>query len=173
MNGMARHTPRPIGLTQDWISPRALIECVGPFDLDPCMSLTQPWPTAARGFTVKDDGLHREWGGVVWMNPPYDRRVIAQWMDRLASHGQGMALIFARTETSWFQAHVWRRASAIYFLAGRLYFYTPQGVRATFNAGAPSCLVAYGYGCSERLRTLERVPRGWPGVFVPLLREAA
>lgn len=102
------------------------------------------------------------------MNPPYDRRVINRWMDKLATHGMGIALVFARTETAWFHDQVWKRANAVFFFEGRLDFYTPQGLRANFNCGAPSCLAAYGYGCTERLRLLERAPRGWPGKFVEL-----
>src|SRR4051812_4389696 len=79
-------------------------------------------------------------GGVVWMNPPYDRRVINRWMDKLATHGMGIALVFARTETAWFHDQVWKRASSVFFFEGRLDFYTPQGIRANFNCGAPSCL---------------------------------
>lgn len=169
--GMGTHQ-RTVGITQDWITPRALLEAVGPFDLDPCASESQPWPTAARMLTVRDDGLKCEWGGAVWLNPPYDTRVIGQWLGRLAAHRSGLALIFARTETAWFHDHVWRKADAIYFLRGRLNFYTPQGVRSAFNSGAPSCLVAYGDVCVQRIQLLEIADHRFPGKFVSL-KEAA
>jgi hypothetical protein len=65
------------------------------------------------------------------------------WLERLADHGHGTALIFARTETAMFHRQVWERAKACLFLEGRLHFHWPDGERACFNAGAPSVLVAY------------------------------
>lgn len=171
--GMGTHQ-RTVGITQDWITPRSLLSAIGTFDLDPCASMTQPWPMAGRSFTVQDDGLKQKWGGVVWLNPPYDRNVIGAWLARLADHDDGgMALIFARTETEWFHKYVWGAASAVYFFSKRINFYTPQGVRSTFNSGAPSCLVAYGWDCTERLRHLTREPCGWPGFFISLEKENA
>lgn len=72
-------------------------------------------------------------------------------MARLAAHGNGMALIFARTETDMFHRYVWGRAAAVLFLAGRRHFYTVDGQRAKHNGGAPSCLVAYGESNAEKL----------------------
>lgn len=166
--GMGSHQ-QTIGKEQDWITPQALIEKAGPFDLDPCASMTQPWPCAKRSYTKLDDGLTREWEGRVFLNPPYDTRVIGHWLAKLAAHGNGVALIFARTETQWFHEQVWRRATGIYFFEGRINFYTPRGIRAKYNSGAPSCLVAYGYGAAQQVRMLTVVAReSWPGVYVEL-----
>ena len=41
--------------SDDWITPREIIAALGPFDLDPCASATQPWPTAEHMLTVKDN----------------------------------------------------------------------------------------------------------------------
>ena len=65
-------------------------------------------------------------------------------MRALADHGNGIALIFARTETGIFFPWVWDRADAVLFLKGRLTFYTKAGERAPHNGGAPSVLIAYG-----------------------------
>jgi hypothetical protein len=65
-------------------------------------------------------------------------------MRRMAAHANGMALIFARTETTLFFETVWHQASAVLFIRGRLFFHRPDGRRTLTNAGAPSCLVAYG-----------------------------
>lgn len=64
-------------------------------------------------------------------------------MSRMADHGHGIALIFARTETKAFHRFVWEKASGVLFLRGRLHFCRPDGHPAANNAGAPSCLVAY------------------------------
>jgi hypothetical protein len=167
-SGMMRNQPRAVGLSQDWITPRSLHGRLGHFDLDPCISDNQPWPTAARGITKAVNGLNQEWTGRVFLNPPYDRRVIGEWMSRMGAHGSGIALVFARTDTGWFQT-VWKAAKAIYFFEGRIDFYTPQGIRATFNSGAPSCLIAYGEYDFLVLKQLESSPGEWPGKCVRLV----
>ncbi len=77
------------------------------------------------------------------MNPPYGRET-GRWLRKLADHGNGIALTFARTETAMFHAEVWNRADAILFLRGRLRFYGVDGKPAPNTAAAPSCLIAYG-----------------------------
>lgn len=141
--------------THDWITPRPLIDALGPFDLDPCASLHQPWQTAARCYTVHDDGLAQVWSGHVWLNPPYGA-LIAQWMDRLADHGDGIALVFARTDTRWFQ-RVGARASAMLFLAGRIRFHDTRGGLFRREGGgscatSPSVLIGYGDRAARTLR---------------------
>lgn len=139
--------------SDDWITPLDLIERLGLFDLDPCSSRTQPWPCANTRWTEDDDGLSREWFGQVWLNPPYGRST-ATWMEKLAKHGNGVALIFARTETQMFFNHVWPKASTILFLRGRLTFYRPDGTIAPHNSGGPSVLVGYGTSSLLRLEAL-------------------
>lgn len=121
------HTP--VARTHDWITPEPIVRALGPFDLDPCESATQPWPCARRGIRPPADGLAEPWAGRVWLNPPYGPHT-GRWLDRLAVHGQGTALIFARTETEMFFRHIWGCASGILFLAGRLHFHYPDGRRA-------------------------------------------
>ena len=130
--------------TTTWLTPPDLIEKLGPFDLDPCAAPSpRPWPTAARHIELPEDGLAAEREGHVWLNPPYSFAAW-KWLDKLAMHGDGIALIFARTETAGFVEQVWGKATGVLFLHGRLYFHRPDGTRAAANSGAPSCLVAYG-----------------------------
>lgn len=133
-----------------WLTPPSIVEELGPFDLDPCSPLNRPWDTAAKHYTIEDDGLAQEWEGSVWMNPPYGKHA-ATWMERLAKHGDGIALIFARTETKMFFDWVWPYASALLFIEGRLHFHHPDGTRAPQNSGAPSVLIAYGWEAGQRL----------------------
>jgi hypothetical protein len=126
-----------------WLTPQWLLKPLGRFDLDPCCPPNMPWRTADRMLTKEDDGLLQPWHGRVWLNPPYSREAV-KWMYKMAEHGRGTALVFARTETAWFVETVWREAYAILFLHGRLHFHHGDGTRAAANAGAPSCLVAYG-----------------------------
>ncbi|HON92765.1 MAG TPA: DNA N-6-adenine-methyltransferase [Sedimentisphaerales bacterium] len=126
----------------EWITPPWLIDLLGPFDTDPCACPGQKIKTATTMIT--SGGLEAEWRGRVWLNPPYGNQVGA-WLERLANHyAGGIALVFARTETRFFHEQVWNEAAAIYFFQGRLHFHHRDGSRAKGNAGAPSCLVAYG-----------------------------
>ena len=139
-------------LKDEWLTPRHVLTALGPFDLDPCAPQVRPWDTAARHYTVMDNGLVQPWEGRVWCNPPYGLEA-AQWLARCADHGNAMALIFARTETRMFFDHVWPKAQAVLFLEGRLYFHHVCGRKASANAGAPSVLVAYGSANAECLKS--------------------
>ena len=127
---------------EDWLTPPEIIRACGDFDLDPCAPIKRPWDMAKKHYTLADNGLLKPWEGRVWMNPPYGNET-ARWMERLAKHGNGIALIFVRTETATYFPWVWEYATAILFLRGRLSFYTFEGKRGG-PAGAPSCLIAYG-----------------------------
>lgn len=140
--GIGSHHSPAMG-TDRWLTPAPIVEALGTFDLDPCGApghelATETW-TPEAGI----DGLERAWHGRAWVNPPYGRETAA-WLAKLADHGTGTALIFARTETAMWFEHVWPEATAILFLKGRLHFLHPDGTRASANAGAPSALIAYG-----------------------------
>jgi hypothetical protein len=127
----------------EWLTPPSIIASLGQFDLDPCAPIDRPWGTAARHFDINDNGLSQQWHGRVWMNPPFGKEAI-KWMRKLANHGNGIALIPARTETAMFYETVWGKADGILFIKGRPHFHYVDGKRAAFNSGAPICLVAYG-----------------------------
>lgn len=148
--------------TTTWLTPPDLIHKLGPFDLDPCAAPSpRPWPTADRHIELPEDGLAAEWSGHVWLNPPYSFEAW-KWLAKLAEHGDGIALVFARTETAGFVREVWGKATGILFLHGRLHFHFPDGERASANSGAPSVLVAYGEWAAGRLRAA-----GLAGTYVP------
>lgn len=126
----------------EWLTPPEILARLGDFDLDPCAPVCRPWPTAQRHFTKADDGLAQPWAGRVWCNPPFGNQAI-HWLRKMAAHGNGIALIPARTETAMFYECVWGKATAVLFLKGRPHFHFVTGERAPFNSGAPICLIAY------------------------------
>lgn len=134
---------KAIGNTQIWLTPPEIIQSLGEFDLDPCAPINRPWNTAKQHYTENEDGLLQEWFGRVWLNPPYDRRVLPHFLKKMAEHGNGTSLIFARTETQPFQTWVFPYAESILFIEGRLFFYDRNGVQSKMNAGAPSVLISY------------------------------
>ncbi len=137
-----------IGTTQSWITPKFIIDDLGPFDLDPCACDPQPWPCAEQQWTA--GGLDATWNGIVWLNPPFHRYEVWRWIGRLAAHGNGIALVHARTEANWFEP-IWQHAQVIGFLKNRLYFHYPDGRRAEANSGAPAVLAAFGQDAVGRL----------------------
>lgn len=134
----------------EWLTPPDIVQSLGEFDLDPCSPINRPWPTAAQHLTIEDNGLAHEWHGRVWCNPPFGREAV-KWLRRMAKHGNGIALIPARTETAMFYETVWSCADAVLFIKGRPHFHYVDGRRAPFNSGAPICLVAYGAANAKAL----------------------
>ena len=160
--GMGGHHRGFKGATNDWLTPPDLLKKLGAFDVDPCCPESMPWRTAPVMYTPAANGLSMNWEGRVWLNPPYGPEA-ATWLNRLAAHKCGTALIFARTETEMFFDHVWDKARAVLFIKGRLHFYDVAGNRAKANAGAPSVLIAYS---DADARTLQH--SGIPGKLIHL-----
>lgn len=180
--GMGGHQSAAM-LKDEWLTPPHVLNALGgadSFDLDPCAPIVRPWPTAQLHYTIADNGLLKPWHGRGWFNPPYGGpEIVGPWMRRIAGHGCGTALIFARTETDLFFETVWESATAVLFLRGRLFFhvavdtwferkgkpdiFVAAGGRAPANGGAPSVLIAYGDRDAEILRDC-----GLPGKFILL-----
>jgi hypothetical protein len=164
-SGMGGHEA-PTSATDEWLTPPYLLAALGgaeSFDLDPCSPVVRPWNTARFHYNVHDNGLMKPWRGRVWLNPPYGPPpVVGPWMRRMAHHGEGCCLIFARTETDVFFDTVWDKATAVMFLRGRLRFHHVDG-RRSGGGGAPSVLIAYGWADAA---ILERC--GLDGRFIRL-----
>lgn len=126
----------------EWLTPPDLVKKLGFFDLDPCSPINAPFLHAKHNFTIEDNGLNKTWFGRIYCNPPYGKHM-ELWMNKLAEHGNGIALIFARTETRCFFENVWDKADALLFVKGRIKFYHVSGIQGG-TPGAPSVFVAYG-----------------------------
>ena len=167
---------RTIGRSQTRITPRSILEPLGPFDTDPCAAAPRPWDCAAKNITEAEDSLAMDWRdfGRVWLNPPFDRRVVGRFIELMRRHDRGIALVHVRTETEWFLP-IWHAASALLFLAGRYIFHTPDGSLCKIenpsskhfgkaaNSGAPLLLAAFGHADADVLCLC-----GIDGHFVPL-----
>lgn len=166
-----RHEIAPV--TNDWQTPPAYIRALGPFDLDPCASEVQHFPTAAVMIrqSIMGSGLMHDWAPypTVYLNPPYDRFEIPKWMTKLADHGNGMALIYARTCTNWFHDQVFGRAHALYFVRQRIRFVRAATGDMKTTSTAPAVIVCYGKTMAQRIEWGHAKP-DWPipGNFVRL-----
>lgn len=158
-----------IGRSQVHITPRRILDPLGAFDLDPCGNDPRPWDCAAVTFTERDDGLAQDWFGRVWLNPPFDTRYIALWLERMAARNCGVVLVHARTDTQWWKV-IRYNASAILYLEGRVIFHKPDGSQQSTrdgkvaNSGAPVALASYGHDDRDILAAC-----GLPGDFRPLI----
>jgi hypothetical protein len=80
----------------------------------------------AKEFITKNS-LEEKWTGFVWMNPPFGgRNSISKWLDKIALHGNGIALVPDRTSAPWFQKAV-LECDLIMFIAGKVQFIDNNG----------------------------------------------
>jgi hypothetical protein len=129
--------------TTTWLTPPEIIKALGKFDLDPCSPINRPWDTATHHYTEVEDGLNQDWFGRVWLNPPYGTKIMPLFLERMAKHGNGIALVYNRAETEQFFEHVWNIADAILFKKGRIRFYKING-QLGGSPGCGSVFIAYG-----------------------------
>jgi hypothetical protein len=128
--------------TIEWLTPPELVKKLGEFDLDPCTPINPPFTHAKTNYNIKDNGLEKKWFGRVYLNPPYGKGMDV-WLEKLKIHKNGIALIFARTETKCFFKHIWDDADAVLFVKGRIKFLDING-KQKGTPGAPSVFIAYG-----------------------------
>ncbi len=135
------HVGRRTG-QNEWYTPPQIIEAarkvMGGIDLDPAScEAADLIVKAEKHYTAEDDGLAQEWGGNVWLNPPYAQPLIAKFAEAVTAKfisgeiKQACVLINNARETGWFQRMA-EEASAICILCGRVKFIDKHG-----NPGAP------------------------------------
>lgn len=142
--------------TDDYWTPPAIIASLGVerFDLDPASPPDGvPWIPATNRYTQQDDGLLQPWRGLVWLNPPYSSP--GPWIQRLADHSNGIALLPVDTSTIWWHEQL-LRADTLCFLKGRPRFVRP-GSDDTLPARWAVVLAGFGDGAAP----VRRCGLGW------------
>lgn len=69
---------KSVNTTDEWYTPKEIIDALGKFDLDPCAPVKPLWQTATQMYNKNHDGLTKDWVGRVWLNPPYSRHSFIQ-----------------------------------------------------------------------------------------------
>ena len=141
----------------EWYTPYWIFRDLGiDFDLDPCSPHdTETHVPAAQKYTVFDDGLSKEWEGRVWLNPPYGKET-PFWMRRMIDHGNGIALVFSRTDAKWCQESM-AAADGILFFSGRIEFVPgKENAHKRSRSGAGSVFFSFGYESTMALKNLEK-----------------
>jgi hypothetical protein len=120
-----------------WFTPEEVLAAVrvtfgGTIDLDPASCATAQQRVQARVFYDKDsNGLDYEWGGKVFLNPPYDTPTIRAFVDKLIFEFESgrvksaILLTNDQTDAGWFQKAA-GAARIFCFPYKRLNFYNPN-----------------------------------------------
>lgn len=145
------HEP-PTGGKADWYTPKYIFDALQTsFDLDPCHPQQRlPWIPVGHIISLPQDGLAADWKGRVWLNPPYGKET-PDWLKKMAAHGNGIALVFSRTDTKWFHDAI-ANAHALLFLDKRIRFIDSDTMEQGGSPGCGSVLIAWGADCAEILR---------------------
>ena len=137
--------------SEEWGTPQELFNRLNKefnFTLDICASKENAKCT--KYYTKEEDALKQEWGGVIWMNPPYGRQ-IGSWVKKArdaATQGKAtvVCLLPARTDTAWWHDYA-MKADEIRFIRGRLKFGDGKG-----SAPFPSAVVIFKKGSTSPIR---------------------
>jgi len=134
----------PVNQSVEYYTPRYIFDGLGArFSIDVASPAAGPlpWIPADRFYTPKENGLAQPWEGLIWCNPPYGKET-EYWMSKMSRHNSGIALVFARTDTGWFQETA-KNASGILLIAGRIRFVNREH-KSYGSPGAPSMLIGWG-----------------------------
>lgn len=137
--------------SEEWGTPQELFNRLNKefnFTLDVCAS--EENAKCPKYYTKEEDALKKEWGGVIWMNPPYGRR-IGIWVKKAKETArQGKAtvvcLLPARTDTAWWHDYA-MKANEIRLIRGRLKFGDGKG-----SAPFPSAIVVFKKGLTSPIQ---------------------
>ncbi len=109
------------------------------------------YPTALKMYNRRQNGLLQPWNGRVWLNPPYSRPLIEQFVARMVEHNNGIALLFNKCDSRMFQELIFPNMAGILFMRRRIKFLRPDGSRGN-SPGCGSVLIAFG---QENARILQ------------------
>lgn len=111
--------------TDLWATPQDFFDKLNEefhFTLDACALPSNA--KCEKYYTPFDNGLSKDWDGVVWCNPPYGKE-IGNWVRKAYIENKRgtevVMLLPARTDTKWFHNYIYGKTE-IRFIQGRLKF---------------------------------------------------
>lgn len=137
--------------SEEWGTPQGLFNKLNKefnFTFDICASKENAkYP---KYYTKEEDALKQKWEGVIWMNPPYGRK-IGIWVKKAKEAATQrkatvVCLLPARTDTAWWHDYV-MKANEIRLIRGRLKFGDGKG-----SAPFPSAIVIFKKGSTSPIR---------------------
>lgn len=131
--------------SDEWYTPADIINSLCKFDLDPATSVDAYMlnRSAKDFYTKEENGLKLNWESRVWLNPPYSAPLLQEFLNKMAVHNRGIALIYSKIHAKWFHDIVLNNATAIKFLYDRIRFLKSDGTKG-MQPRSSSMLVAYG-----------------------------
>lgn len=131
--------------SDEWYTPDRIIDLartvMGGIDLDPAScEMAQSAVQASTFYTKEDDGLAQEWGGRVWLNPPYSQPLATQFADKLrteVSAGRVQEAVFVINSST--DARFWHsladECAQMCLTKGRINFNSAKGGSAANRYG--------------------------------------
>lgn len=145
-----------IGKSNEWYTPKYIfdaLECV--FDMDVCAPISLEHVKTPTDTFLTNRSLGRDWKGFVWMNPPFGgRNGIIPWLNKLADHGNGIALTPDRTSAPWWQ-DICARADAHLQVRNKIKFIDEFGEEGK-QPGNGTTLFAFGDEAVKALSTADQ-----------------
>ena len=126
---------RSVTQSPEWYTPRQFVDAArqvfgGRIDLDPASCAeAQRTVQANVYFDEERNGLGMQWRGRVWLNPPYGRKHVKVWVQKLVDEyqagniDQAILLVKNGTETQWFK-ELWK--GSLCFVNSRIRFEGPN-----------------------------------------------
>jgi len=155
--------------TPEWWTPKKYIDAIhkvmGGIDLDPASCEEANKTVMAKQFySPEDDGLSKEWGGRVFLNPPYGEEgppFIEKLYNSLGPVTEAIILINSRsTDAEWFQPLF---HGVICFTDHRIDFNSPNKKETSSTHG--SCFVYFGLNkkkFAEVFKGFGNIVKNWP-----------
>jgi len=130
----------------EWMTPSWITDMLPHIDLDPCAHSSST-VGAANQYDIRngDDGLKLPWQGTVFCNPPYTKT--SRWLAKCREHGEtnqtAIALIPAVPGDGPWMREIWKKATKVGFILGRLQFRNPA-TNEMVTRGRGHALVVWG-----------------------------
>lgn len=149
---MAAHE-QSVGATDEWYTPAWIFDALGvEFGVDVASpgAAIVPWVPARQHITAAS--LEQPWFGSAWMNPPFGaRNGIVPWLEKMAAHDDGLALVPNRTGADWWQDFA-QRADGLLFIRGKVKFLRPNGTEGE-SPGYGNVVMAFGRKMAGALKS--------------------
>lgn len=143
------------GKSDEWYTPKYIFDSLGcEFDQDVAAPVNRVYCHVPALDFITEKSLIEPWKGFVWMNPPFGgRNGIMDWLNKIALHGDGIALTPDRTSAPWWQKAA-QQADCVLFVAGKIKFIKPDGSLGK-QPGTGTTLFGYGVNAIQALERAE------------------
>jgi site-specific DNA-methyltransferase (adenine-specific) len=146
--------------SNEWYTPQKLFDKIQEvldikFTLDPCA--TKESAKCEKYYTKEDNGLSKNWNNeIVFINPPYSRELQPRFIEKAfvtSTYGSKCVLLIpSRTDTKIWHKIIFKYASKILFIKGRIKFQTLQDGKLVYKQAStfPSAIIVFDDDCRNQ-----------------------